>query len=209
MQYTWIVPETRDDSVPTSLLSRLIPRYAEPHRRYHTWSHIGAVFDACERISNDKSRQLALAIFFHDAIYDPLRSDNEERSADLCRDECARAGLDPAVASEACELILATKHSIAPKTERARVLVDADLSILGMEEPVFDAYEDAIRAEYVVVPQLPFATGRALIVRGFLDRECIFQTERGRTLWEEQAHKNLMRSFMYWSSVAKNAQGTP
>jgi hypothetical protein len=26
--------------IPTSMIARLIPRYAEPHRRYHTWSHI-------------------------------------------------------------------------------------------------------------------------------------------------------------------------
>src|SRR5271166_1106216 len=93
--------------IPTSMISRLIPRYAEPHRRYHTWSHIGACFDAIEKISSDRSQEVALALFYHDAVYEPLSKDNEEQSAALLMSEGERAGVDATVLKKAYAMILA------------------------------------------------------------------------------------------------------
>src|SRR5271154_6045691 len=146
-------------AIPMSLISRLIPRYGEPHRRYHTWRHIAEVFDASERISSDKSLELTLAILFHDAVYNPLAKDNEELSADLLIDEGKRAGIGLDVLQDAVWLVLQTKHGktftrthVHVNEDRAAILLDADLSILGSEPGIFDLYEDAIREEYSMVP---------------------------------------------------------
>ena len=57
-------------------------KYSEPHRFYHTWDHILYMVDKAEKcgyLYND----IILAILFHDIVYDPLKSDNEEKSAEL------------------------------------------------------------------------------------------------------------------------------
>ena len=64
---------------PPALRARLAAMYAEPHRRYHTLAHIDAL---CRHLT--RWRALAMdahsidaAIWFHDAIYDTRRSDND------------------------------------------------------------------------------------------------------------------------------------
>lgn len=190
------------------MISRLIPRYAEPHRRYHTWRHIGHVFEASERISEDRSTRLALAIFYHDAIYDPLASDNEERSAELLLDDGRRAKLPEDVLREAAMLVRATKHSGPEKdlTERACVLIDSDLAILGEDEAIFDQYEEAIRQEYASVSETDFATGRMQILSGLTQRKNLYLTERGRALWEAAARENIARSLRRLSGLRGSAR---
>jgi len=188
--------------IPTQMISRLIPRYAEPHRRYHTWSHIGACFDAIERISDDRSQEVALALFYHDAIYEPLSKDNEERSAALLVAEGERVVLDPIVLRKAYAMILATKHDADPETEQACIVVDADLSILGAEDVIFDRYEDAIRQEYALVPDAAFAAGRVKVMQQFFRRDEIFVTEKARDLWEGKARANIGRSLRRWGGTS-------
>jgi predicted metal-dependent HD superfamily phosphohydrolase len=191
-------------AIPMSLISRLIPRYSEPHRHYHTWHHIAEVFDASEQISTDKSLELTLAILFHDAVYNPLAKDNEERSAELLIDEGKRAEIDVDVLQDAVWLVLQTRHlggAVAEPSfdavadERASVLLDADLSILGSEPKIFDLYDRAIRQEYSAVSDHDFAEGRAKFVKGMLNRKTIFRTAKGQELWESQARRNLYLLF--------------
>jgi predicted metal-dependent HD superfamily phosphohydrolase len=192
------------DGISTNLISRLMTRYAEPHRRYHTWSHIAAVFDASEQISDDRSREVALAILFHDAVYDPRAGDNEEKSAELLLSEGLLAGEDKATLEKARVMVLATKHfEREPEGEQASIVVDADLSILGTDEATFDAYEDAIRQEYAFATDAQFASGRALVCQIFLDQPHIFHTLAARGLWEKKAKDNLARSLARWKKGAR------
>jgi predicted metal-dependent HD superfamily phosphohydrolase len=185
--------------IPTQMISQLILRYAEPHRRYHTWSHIGACFDAIEKISSDRSQEVALALFYHDAIYEPLKKGNEVRSAALLMAEGERAGIDESVLKKAGMMILATDHDgCLEVTQQGCAVVDADLSILGAEDIVFNRYEDAIREEFGSVPDVTFAAGRVKVMQRFLDRDVIFLTKAARDLWEDKARANVGRSLRRW-----------
>ena len=53
----------------------------EPHRYYHNLQHIH------DMLLNDNLIINGLTIWYHDAIYDPKRNDNEERSAELAESE--------------------------------------------------------------------------------------------------------------------------
>src|SRR5262245_20058996 len=59
--------------------------YSESHRHYHTTGHIQeclALFSGVAGVA-EHPNEVEYAIWLHDAIYRPRRSDNEERSAEL------------------------------------------------------------------------------------------------------------------------------
>lgn len=180
---------------PEELTRRVMARYAEPHRHYHTWSHVLACFEARAVITRAELPEVDLAILFHDAIYDPLAHDNEEKSAELMVEEGRRALLDDALLQRAVPLVLATKHgAVVATSEEACIVVDADLSILGAAPDVFDAYERAVREEYAMIDDATFAAGRARVLRGFLERGTLYETKAARDAWESSARRNLERS---------------
>jgi len=157
----------------------LATAYAEPQRHYHNQQHIGECLEEFDH-TRHLARQPAvveLALWFHDAIYDPRRSDNEEQSAALGK-RCAReSGLSDDFAETLVKLVMATKtHEVAGDSDAALV-VDIDLSILGREEPRFAEYERRIREEYAWVAQAVFAAKRAEILQRFCERERIFSNE--------------------------------
>ncbi len=82
------------EPVASRILARARARYDEPHRRYHTWTHIEACFAARRELTEDASAAIDLALLFHDAIYDPLAHDNEEKSAELLCEVGRSEGID-------------------------------------------------------------------------------------------------------------------
>jgi predicted metal-dependent HD superfamily phosphohydrolase len=71
-------------------------------------------------------------------------------------------------------LILATKTHDAGADADARVLLDADLAILGADETAYRSYADQIRQEYAWVPEADYRAGRRRVLEGFLNRPRIF-----------------------------------
>lgn len=181
---------------PDESFSKLLNSYAEPHRAYHTLTHICAClarFDTVRELAGHPG-EVELAIWFHDAVYDPKRSDNEEQSACWAHRTLIEAGATPAVAQRVYELILATKHAAEPVGLDAALLVDIDLSILGAAPERFDDYERQVRQEYAWVPEVVFRRTRAGILRGFLARERIYHTQPFVERFEAPARANLQRS---------------
>ena len=180
---------------PPSLLERLRARYAEPQRRYHTWTHVLACFDARDQLTSTALPAVDLALLFHDAVYEPLAADNEGASAELLLEEGRRASIDDRVLQRARALVLATKHHEAGDGgEDACIVLDADLSILGSESAVFAEYERQVRIEYAQVDDATYAAARASILRGILARPVLYLTRRGQHLWEANARANLAAS---------------
>ena len=59
--------------------------YAQPPRAYHDFHHVGEVLRHYDEVAAGpgwtQPREVALAVLYHDAIYQPGSSDNESRSA--------------------------------------------------------------------------------------------------------------------------------
>lgn len=167
--------------------------YREPHRAYHNLDHIGECLSEFEAVRSCACAPNAveLAIWFHDAIYDPRAQDNEERSAQLAGDLLEPMGLPDVSIHEVRSLILVTRHTAPPTTPDASLLTDIDLAILGQPPGRFAAFEQQIRQEYSWVPPSEFAAGRAMILRGFLDRPTIYSTPTFRQKYEQRARTNL------------------
>jgi predicted metal-dependent HD superfamily phosphohydrolase len=177
-----------------SILTDLLARYGEVLRAYHNLEHIVTMLDELEQLLPDAAPAIALAIWFHDAVYDPKGKENEAHSAKLVRDCVKQMGLSDTLGHHVGELILATQHTFAPTEHAAKILVDLDLMILGKPKNEFDAYETGIRTEYSFVPQPDFNGARSNILKTFLDRPSIYSTSLFRDRYEGAARENLARS---------------
>ncbi len=189
---------------PPHLISRLQERYGEPHRAYHTWAHVEALLKCFHSNKNMLNAPVTVlwALYWHDAIYDPASGENELESAKLLRND-AEGLLSEEATADAAAIIEATAKHLVPnampagKQSDLEFFLDIDLSILGRDEKTFDAYEAAIRKEYAFVPEAMYKAGRAAVLKGFLDRECLYFTDIFRDRWEAQARANLQRSIAH------------
>lgn len=184
-----------------ALFGRLVAAYSEPQRHYHTLRHLRECLDLFDEVRHLAQRpaEIELALWFHDAIYDPHRHDNEERSADWARQSVLDAGLPPDVAARVRGLVMATRHADEPEGADTRLLVDVDLSILGAAPERFDESDAQIRREYAHVPEADFRVGRCRVLRGFLERPRIYATSFFSDRFEAQARENLARAIARWS----------
>lgn len=186
----------RADGALAADFAALTARYAETHRHYHTAQHIAeclAHFDSA-RAACAHEAEVELALWFHDAIYEPRAKDNEAQSAAWAARVMREAGLSHESAARVHALIMKTCHDALPETADEQVLVDIDLAILGAEATRFDEYEQQVRAEYGWVPQFLFNRTRRKILEGFLARPSIYSTAHFRHQLEKKARENLARS---------------
>jgi predicted metal-dependent HD superfamily phosphohydrolase len=179
-----------------ALFRRLVEFYSEPHRKYHTIQHLQECFAHLESVRSfaEHAGEVELALWFHDAIYNTHKKDNEERSAEWARESALAAGLVDEQASRVHQLVLATMHNAVPVGKDAAVLVDIDLAILGADEARFDEYEVQVREEYSWVPGPLYRAGRRKILQEFVSRESIYSTEYFRVEYEARARSNIVRS---------------
>jgi predicted metal-dependent HD superfamily phosphohydrolase len=171
----------------------LVDAYSQEHRHYHTAAHIEHClheFDSASGLASEPA-EVELALWFHDAIYDPYASNNEAKSADWACELLNRGG----VASERVERvrahILATRHEAPAALDDARLVVDIDLSILGVDEEAYARFEAQVREEYRWVPGPLFRSKRAEILESFLARPAIYSTTPFRDRYEAPARRNL------------------
>jgi predicted metal-dependent HD superfamily phosphohydrolase len=171
----------------------LVTAYSEKHRHYHTGEHIDYCLRELDRapgLANEPA-EVELALWFHDAIYDPYSSDNEERSAAWACSVLTRHGSDAARVERVRAHILATRHAVPATTCDSQLVVDVDLSILGADETTYAAFERNVRKEYRWVPAILFRRKRAEILASFLARPKIYGTEMFHELYEQRARQNL------------------
>ena len=179
-----------------ALFSRLVVCYSEPHRKYHTMQHLNECLAHLESVGSfaERPEEVELALWFHDAVYDTRRKDNEERSAEWARDSALAAELSEDQARRVHGLVMATMHNALPIGKDAAVLVDIDLSILGSDVARFDEYEVQVQQEYSWVPGPLYRSGRRKILQEFVSRQSIYTTEYFRDRYEAQARSNIARS---------------
>jgi predicted metal-dependent HD superfamily phosphohydrolase len=172
----------------------LAERYGEPHRAYHDLAHIAEVlrwFDVvADEVGWHAPRDVYDAILFHDVIYDPTRSDNEARSAELAREHGASE-------RTAALILLTAKHGSISDTEAdhdAAHFLDADTAILGASPSEFDAYDAAIAVEYKHVPPDAYRAGRRAFLEKMHARPRLFLTDFFHARLDAPARSNLARA---------------
>ena len=183
-------------ATPPRLHEDLVARYCELHRRYHTLQHLGECLEQLDNVRGLAKHpdEVEMALWFHDAVYDVRRHDNEERSADWACERLSAAGVFSDVVNRIRSLILVTDHRSPPQGRDAEIMVDIDLAILGAEPARFEEYERQIREEYDWVAEDVFRRERRRILTGFLDRPRIFWTDHFCERYEARARDNIARA---------------
>lgn len=183
-------------SAPEGLMQRLLGAWAEPQRHYHSQQHLHECLALLEPALDlaQHPGEVELALWFHDAVYDPQGKGNEACSADWACEALAQAGASHEVQQRVRALIMATCHDAEPVGDDARLLVDIDLAILGADPARFAEYDAQVRAEYRWVPGWLYRRKRREVLAGFLARPAIYGTERFRERFEGRARENMRGS---------------
>jgi predicted metal-dependent HD superfamily phosphohydrolase len=177
------------------LLDRVLACHREPHRRYHTATHVMWVLRHLSRLAGATGEPidvpaLQLAALYHDIVYDARATDNEARSAHLAVAAARELGWDDGRVELVHRLVMATAGHRADDTNEA-LLVDADLAILGADPGNYDAYVRGVRAEYGHVTDDAWRAGRGAVLRGFLALPHLFNTATMRAEREARARANI------------------
>lgn len=180
------------------MLEQLLAAYQSPGRHYHTLTHIQALLDATDAAAGQLQDAVVveLAAWFHDAVYEPLRSDNEEKSAELAREFLAATSLSAVQQERITFLIERTKdHTMPQPPDDADLLffLDADLSILGASEARYQEYARQVRQEYRMVPGILYRRGRRKVLEKMLAAPALYRTPDYHARLEAAARRNLQQ----------------
>ncbi len=181
---------------PPGLRQKVQAAWSEEQRHYHDLRHLGECMALWQRWQGQAlhAGEVALGLWFHDAVYDPQGADNELKSASWAARSLSAAGAGDEVAQRVFELVMATCHgepALVTERDDAALLLDIDLAILGSPSERFEGYIQDIRNEYAWVPGRLYRNKRAAVLQGFAARERIYQTAPAAELLEAQAKKNL------------------
>ncbi len=194
-------------SQPTNgTFDELVDAYGDPQRHYHTFDHVLdclRILDRFEHLAR-RPHEIEAAIWFHDAVYDTKRQDNEELSADWAASTLRDWGASPDAIERVRAMILATCHDGDFSSCDEALALDIDLSILGRDQNEFDRYQEQIRREFDWVPAETFRSGRTKVLTRFLDRDCLFHTRELRTQYEEAAQENLASAVQQLAGTQKS-----
>ena len=186
-----------DRPAPDGLQAELMTAWSEPHRHHHDQRHLRECLALWVRWRElgDRAGEVAIALWFHDAVHDPQASSNELNSAAWAARSMIRAGLASGTAQRVHDLVMsteqATQHHVPVIGADAELLVDIDLAILGSPPDRFERYDRDVRKEYASVLGSRYRDQRAQMLQGFLDRPRLYHGEAAASLLEGQARINL------------------
>jgi predicted metal-dependent HD superfamily phosphohydrolase len=148
----------------------LLAMWNESHRAYHTQNHL---LDLIEQINENKSQyksqkdydKMILCALFHDCVYDPMRNDNEEKSAEFFMNCCQEKNQD---ILDIKQMILDTKthEATTPLSEKFNEL---DMNIVERDFNQLLEWEKGIREEYKAYGDM-YKMGRIQFLESLLDK---------------------------------------
>lgn len=191
--------------------ARLLKRWSEPHRRYHGVRHLSAVLLFVDEFADhaEDPDAVRLAAWYHDAIYDPRASDNEERSAVLAESELAELGVPDERVAEAARLVrLTAGHDPADGDRNGELLSDADVLVLASPPEAYVAYVNSVREEYGHLTDDVFRAGRAAVLESLLGAPRLFRLEALAPL-EAAARLNLGAELKLLKAAPAEADQAP
>ena len=174
--------------------TQIVAAYSNPNRYYHNLKHIDHILEVIQTLKYQTQdlKTVEFAAWFHDIVYDTKVQDNEEKSANYAIECLSLLSVPSDVIQNVRRLILITKnHQTSFNDYDAQVLLDADLAILGSSFNDYQKYTQAIRKEYIWVPELEYFAARKRVLQNFLQRDNIYFTAIMQQTKEKTARNNL------------------
>ncbi len=186
----------------------LLSRWQEPHRHYHDARHLQQMLAALELIGDGEVRRpVALAAWFHDAVYHGRPGEDEQLSAELAVVALGEAGLPAVEVAEVARLVLLTAaHSPDADDIEGQQLVDADLAVLGQIPGRYHVYARDVRLEYPDLPDAAFAAGRLRVLQRLRTAQPLFRTAQAQQRWAGPAAENLSVETRRWSRIVEQGR---
>jgi len=184
---------TTDTRLIEKLWKEIEVQYSKSGRFYHTLSHLDNLIVSLTPVLDNilDWQTIVLSIAYHDIVYNPLKKDNEEKSAELANKRLVELGASKFQREKCFSQIMATKtHSFSNDSD-TNYFTDADLSILGSDDDDYVRYAQLIRKEYKYFPDLLYKPGRKKVLMRFLEMTNIFKTKHFQNKYERQARLNL------------------
>lgn len=184
-----------------AIRTELVKAYSASDRYYHDLRHIEAMLNLMREhitLLADPATVEA-AIWFHDAIYDTQRDDNEQRSADLARERLSAIATKKQL-ERIVAMIRATANHVVPSeldgcaANDCALFLDMDLAILASAPHEFAVYEQAVRREYAWVSEAQWIAGRCRVLETFMMRANIYSSPQFRSSHEAAARRNLAQA---------------
>lgn len=136
----------------------------EKTRFYHNVNHLKTMISEMQyniwfgSLSLVEKHTLLLGAFFHDAIYNPKRKDNEDKSIEFFKK--SYIGKDSIMIEKVCGLIEVTKHRKRPIEKLQRIIWDSDNAGFSKGYDQLLKNEKLIQKEYSFVPPKDYKEGR-------------------------------------------------
>lgn len=167
--------------------------YSNKKRHYHTLQHLYNLLSILTEVKDEVQNweSILFTLYYHDIVYDSLKSDNEERSAELCEKRMKQICVPHNTIKLCKQQILATKSHEVSTFSDTNYFTDADLSILGQDWETYSVYFKRVRKEYSIYPDVVYNLGRKKVLNYFLTMGRIFKTDLFHHKLEQQAKSNL------------------
>jgi predicted metal-dependent HD superfamily phosphohydrolase len=183
------------DGLIVELWNEIEKKYSSNKRHYHTLQHLDNLLAQLNEVKGliQNWQTVLFTLYYHDIIYNPLRSDNEEKSADFAERRMKQISVSDKEIKLCKEQILATKSHLESTDHDTNHFLDADLSILGQPWEMYSQYCKNVRKEYTIYPDLVYNPGRKKVINHFLAMNRIFKTPFFYDKFELQARQNLQK----------------
>jgi predicted metal-dependent HD superfamily phosphohydrolase len=152
-------------------INTVLSMWNESHRSYHSLNHLN---DLISQINENKSKfsekeyeKLMLSAIFHDIVYDPSSSTNEENSAEFLM-ECVVDKSNEDIL-EVRQMILDTKTHNST-TNLSKSFNNYDMNIVERDFDQLLDWEKGISEEFSVYPKEQYKEGRLKFLESLLDK---------------------------------------
>jgi predicted metal-dependent HD superfamily phosphohydrolase len=189
---------TTDARLITQLWTEVETNYSNKKRYYHTLTHIENLLQQLLAVKTKIKEwdTILFTLYYHDIIYNPLKTTNEEKSAEFAENRMQLVGVPQPIINNCVNQIVATKKHLLSADNDTNIFTDADLSILGQPWEVYEQYYKQVRKEYALYPDLIYNPGRKKVLQHFLQMLQIFKTDYFFEKFEEQAKENLKKELL-------------
>ena len=186
----------------------LLEQYESVGRFYHTLNHIQQCLTQLDAaipkaaLTEEAVAKVEVAIWFHDAIYEPGSSQNEALSAELFEKK-AESFSNKEVVRDISRSIVETNHRHSPSSELSKWVVDLDLSGMGLSNEKFQNDGEFVRKELTHLSDQEYVDSQIKFFKGLLARERIYHTDYFYNQYEQPARQNIQTQLRIYSDTAQ------